>query len=321
MFFGIEERFQICRKYGWNLLAYYIYQIVGLYISQRTVVTALNRLLGFEFCDNCNHFKTKAAVYYTETKHRIVQRIVSGNLIHADETRANIKGTLAYVWVLTNTDEVAYILSDTREGELVQNILSEFRGVLVSDFYSTYDSIDCRQQRCLIHLIRDLNDEMLNNPFDEEFKQLVIAFGDLLKPMIETVDSHGLKTRFLKKHLASVELFYRQLSITVFQSEAASKCKQRFDKNRDKLFTFLSHDGVSWHNNNAEHAIKAFARLRELIGGSSTNTGLDEYLTLLSISQTCEYSGLDFLEFLRSGETDIKTFAKKQPRRRRTASR
>jgi hypothetical protein len=37
------------------------------------------------------------------------------------------------------------------------------------------------------------------------------------------------------------------------------------EKNRDKLFTFLEYDGVSWNNNNAEHAIKAFARLREFI--------------------------------------------------------
>jgi len=34
------------------------------------------------------------------------------------------------------------------------------------------------------------------------------------------------------------------------------------------LFTFLEHDGVPWNNNNAEHAIKAFVRLRNIIGGA-----------------------------------------------------
>ena len=29
-----------------------------------------------------------------------------------------------------------------------------------------------------------------------------------------------------------------------------------------RLFTFLAYDGIPWNNNNAEHAIKAFARLR-----------------------------------------------------------
>ena len=75
------------------------------------------------------------------------------------------------------------------------------------------------------------------------------------------------------------------------------------------MFTFLSHDGVPWNNNNAEHAIKVFARLRRAIEGLSTTKGIEEYLILLSVCQTCKYSGLDFLDFLRSAETDVGTFA------------
>ena len=165
-----------------------------------------------------------------------------------------------YVWVLTSNREVVYILADSREGEMVQELLAEFKGVLVSDFYTAYDSIGCVHQRCLIHLMRDLNDEVLNNPFDTELKQVVTAFAELLKPMVETVDRFGLKSHFLKKHLAGVDRFYREIGAADYRSEAATKCKQRFERNRDELFTFLSHDGVPWHNNNAEHAIKAFAQ-------------------------------------------------------------
>ena len=46
------------------------------------------------------------------------------------------------------------------------------------------------------------------------------------------------------------------------------------------------------------------------MAGASSKKGVDEYLTLLSVSETCEYQGLDFLSFLRSGETDIESFAK-----------
>jgi len=63
---------------------------------------------------------------------------------------------------------------------------------------------------------------------------------------------------------------------------------------------------------NAEHAIKAFARLRRAIKGLSTPKGIEEYLILLSVCQTCKYSGLDFLDFLRSSETDVGTFAETQ---------
>ena len=104
-------------------------------------------------------------LYYSHTHEQILERIVSGDLVHADETHVSVKGTGAYVWVLTNMHEVVYLYSDTREGELVQTKLNGFKGVLVSDFYAVYDFFDCPQQKCLIHLVRDLNGMMLDNPY------------------------------------------------------------------------------------------------------------------------------------------------------------
>ena len=302
-------------KWGWNMLAYFVYHIVGLRVPQLTVQHSLNRLFGFDLVrSTLNNLKFRASDYYSVTKRKILNRIIHGNLIHADETRANIKGHLAYVWVLTNLREVVYILAESREGEIVQELLKDFKGVLVSDFYAAYDVIACPRQKCLIHLMRDLNDEILNNPFDEEMKSIAVGFASLLKPMVATIDWRGLKKYFLRKHLVEVDRFYGFLDVSDFKSEAASKCKQRFEKNRDKLFTFLHYDGVSWNNNNAEHAIKAFARLRDVISGTSTKKGLDEYLTLLTVAETCEYQGLDFLDFLRSGEKDVETFVRDRRR-------
>jgi hypothetical protein len=71
---------------------------------------------------------------------------------------------------------------------------------------------------------------------------------------------------------------------------------------------------VPWNNNNAEHAIKAFAKLRDVIAGSASKKGVDEYLTLLTVAETCEYRGIGFLDFLRSRETNIETYARGQRR-------
>jgi hypothetical protein len=63
------------------------------------------------------------------------------------------------------------------------------------------------------------------------------------------------------------------------------------------------------NNNNAEHAIKAFAALRDVMRGYSTEKGIEGYLVLLGVCQTRKYMGVDFLDFLRSGEKDIHAFA------------
>ena len=305
-----EEMGRPLRKFGPGLFAYSVYQNIGLRVAQETVDRSLNKLFGLDLAiGRTKHFKAKAAKLYEGTYNALVQRICNGRLIHADETKISVEGKDGFVWVFANIEEIAYVYSETREGDTVQNLLKDFTGVLVSDFYTAYDGIQCPQQKCLIHLIRDLNDAVLEHPYDEQLKSLVKNFADLVKPMVETVDRHGLKSHFLRKHLVFVDRFYRRLSGKDFQSESARAIKKRFEKNRDKLFTFLVHDGVPWNNNNAEHAVKAFAMLRHSIGGVTTEKGIRDYLVLLSISQTCKYKELDFLDFLRSGEKDINVFA------------
>ncbi|HEY6287941.1 MAG TPA: transposase [Nitrospiraceae bacterium] len=208
------------------------------------------------------------------------------------------------------------IVNETREGSFVQSALQGFTGVLVSDFYAVYDSISCPQQKCILHLIRDFNDAVLDNPYDESIKGIATTFGELFREVVKTTDRWGLRSRFLRKHLADVARFYKRVSKMEHLSAVALKLKARLDKDRDKLFTFLNYDGIPWNNNNAEHAIKAFARLRRAIEGLSTPSGIEEYLILLSICQTCKYSGLDFLDFLRSGEKDIGAFAASQENQR-----
>jgi predicted RecB family nuclease len=303
------QNLQTKSRHGLALLAYIVYQLVELKIPQGTVASSLNQLFDLRLCRNAvNNQKTRAAEIYKETYEGILKRILSGRLIHADETKVNIRKGSAYVWVLTNLEEVVYFYTGTREGEMIQSLLKEFKGVLVSDFYAAYDSIDCPQQKCLIHLMRDLNDDLLKQPFNEELKEVVRAFAKLLKPIVETIDRFGLKAHFLRKHKAPVERFYRELAKADFKTEIAVKYKKRFEKNRTKLFIFLDYDGVPWNNNNAEHAVKAFAMLRNVIRGASSEKGIREYLTLLSICETCKYKGIDFLQFLRSGEVDIDKF-------------
>ena len=218
-------------------------------------------------------------------------------------------GRNGYVWVLTSLEEVAYFYTPTREGDTIQAMLKDFSGVLVSDFYAAYDAIECPQQKCLIHFIRDLNDELLKHPYDDELKRLVGDFAGLVKPMVETVDRRGLKKRFLGKHRISVDRFYKRLADGFGASEAARKIVERLQKNRNKMFTFLDFDDVPWNNNNAEHAIKAFASLRRVIEGTTTEKGLRDFLVLLSVCETCKYKNVDFLDFLRSGSKDIDDFA------------
>jgi Transposase IS66 family/RNase_H superfamily len=259
--------------------------------------------------------KTLMARRYRETLKGILARIVGGGLVHVDETQFNLKQGKGYVWVFVTMEDVVYFYRPNRETGFIQDLLRGFKGVLVSDFYPGYESLPWEQQACLVHLIRDMNDDLRGNPYDEEFKALAVEFGKLLRSIVGTIDKYGLKRHHLHKHKADVARFFRDLAARVYQSELAEGYQKRFRKNEGRLFTFLDHDNVPWNNNAAEHAIKAFARFRELYDGQMSEEGLLEYLVLLSVQQTCKYRGVSFLKFLLSREEDVGTFCQRRQKR------
>ena len=316
------------RKYGINLRAFAAYQLIQLRISGITVAKSLNQLFHFNVTgSNISTFKSDFARLYTKTIEESIERITRGPLVHADETKARMIGKSGFVWVLASLEDVVFLYSDTREGDMVHALLKDFRGVLISDFYAVYDAFKCPQQKCLIHLMRDINDDMHRYPYDEELREMAQKFATVLRIIVETVDRHGLKTHFLAKHLPTVKEFFTWIVTADFNSEIAQSYRKRFHKNREKLFRFLTHDGVPWNNNNAENAVRAFAALRTTIGGATTEKGLREYLVLLSICETCKRRGISFLDFLTSGESSIEFFAaaksrhsKSNPRREQANS-
>ena len=249
-----------------------------------------------------------AASRHAATYERLKEKLRRGTLIHADETKVALKKHSGYVWAFTNLEEVVYVYTPTREGTILAEMLDGFGGVLVSDFYSAYDSAKCAQQKCLIHLARDINDDLFHSPFDEGLKGLAQAFVAVLKPIVDTIDRFGLKCCHLRKHKQDVERFFRLVDSADYQSEAARKYQKRIQKYRSSLFTFLDHDGVPWNNNNAENAIKRFASRRKILGASFVEKGIQDYLLFLSIYQTCRLKGVSFLKFLRSGLLDLDAF-------------
>ena len=244
-------------KYGAGLCAYLVYQVIDVPTPQNAVAKATRQLFGLPLSRGLiSHIKAAEAKRLQPTYRMILDRIAAGKLVHADETKVSVGGEERYVWVFTSVEDVAFVYSETRGGRTLQEVLGDFRGVLVSDFYAAYDSIECAHQKCLVHLMRDVNDDLSKQPFNEEMREIARRFASLLKPIIDTVDHFGLKVRYLRKHKRSVDQFYDALSKQTLETEVGASYKKRFEKNRNKLFTFLDYDDVPWNNNNAEHAIK-----------------------------------------------------------------
>ena len=306
----VSSAYAAKERYGHNLAAWAIHQHIANRITFQNLETTLKECfkLPLDF-RRIYAFKARFAQYYDKTCRRILGKLISGPLLHADETKVNFQKGSGYVWVFTNMEEVMFVLRPDRNASFLHELLRGFKGVLVSDFFSGYDSLNCVQQKCLVHLMRDLNDGLLADPLDMELKGLAQRFGQVLQAIIATVDRFGLKARFLKRHKSEVDRFFNTIEARALDSEVTRTLKKRMLKYKVEMFSFLDHDGIPWNNNNAEHAVKHFAKYRRVANGRFTEDGLRDYLKLLSVYETCKYKSVSFLEFLLSKERDIDVFA------------
>jgi predicted RecB family nuclease len=182
------------QSFGHAFQAWTIYQRVVLRLPYRILVQVTEHLFGVGFgLGTVSNFLRYLAGYYAPTEAANLQAILRSAFVHVDETRINIQGVDHYVWVFTDGQHVVFRMTETREADIVRDVLAGYQGVLVSDFYPGYDAMPCRQQKCLVHLIRDLNDDLWKTPFDRELEAFAVAVQGLLVPILEAVDRYGLR--------------------------------------------------------------------------------------------------------------------------------
>jgi hypothetical protein len=151
--------------YGPNLRAFVVYLMMELRLSNQKAAEHASLLFDLPLnAHKAFHMKSAMAEKFMPTYHGILHQIAKGTLIHADETKGVIKGGGHYIWVFANLTTVAYVYAESRESAILEDVLDGFSGVLVSDFYAAYDSVSCAQQKCLIHLMRDINEDLHRNP-------------------------------------------------------------------------------------------------------------------------------------------------------------
>ena len=307
------KRFGKNAKYGDGLKAWIVYQRLTMRLPFRKITQLLEDSFNIVIASGgiADLFRSVSSVYIS-TEKNILMSMLKSPKIHADETLVNIHGEIQYVWVFTDGYHVIFRLTPTRDSSIVHKILDKYEGVLVSDFYSGYDTVACTQQKCWVHLIRDINEDLRKNPFDSEFEIFSSNLRVLLIPIFDAVEKYGLKRRNLNKFGSSVEKFYKKnIDGIVYKSSITKKYQKRFSRYRQSLFVFLEKNEIPWNNNMAERALRHLAVQRK-ISGSFTALGLTEYLILLGIMQTCRFQNKPFLEFLMSGQKDIEKFKGKK---------
>ena len=316
---GYKSYCTLCKKYfpppqvekiglnhfGHNLKAWVVYQRLFLRLPFKIIKLNLMEMFNENISEgSISNILNFFSLYYKYTENQNLKQILNSPFIHVDETQINVKGVNHYVWILTNGKQVFFRETETREIYMMVELLKEYNGILISDFYPGYDSLKCKHQKCWVHLIRDLNDDLYKNPYNIEYETFIYKLKNLIIPIFSTIEKYGSKRRHFNKFKKDIDLFYNQIILNEnYNSELTQKYQTRLKKQWINLFTFLDFDNIPWNNNMAERGIRHLAVQRKI--STYFDNGISDYLLLLGIMQTCKFQNKSFLKFLLSEKKSI----------------
>jgi transposase len=230
----------------------------------------------------------------------IWQEILRAGVLYADETGWRVGGKTCWLWCFATKQAVYYVIDRTRGSPVVLRVLGEvFSGVLVSDFFAAYGFVQAAaKQKCLAHLLRELEKVSLRNANDE-WRDFAARTRRLVKD--------ALRLGVERKALADEEYdrrwrrLYDRLSLIHNASYTDKDCQRlarRLEKYRFELFTFLERENVDATNNHAERVIRPAVLMRKNYYGNRSERGAIVQAILMSIFRTLEMRGVDPLDYL-----------------------
>ena len=225
----------------------------------------------------------------------IAEEVVHAGVLHADETGWRVNGRTHWLWCFTNHASTLFTIERSRAGPVVLKFLTDcFDGVLISDFWGAYNVLTCVKQKCLVHLLRDLERvEKYKDTgadwtrFAKKLRRLIRDAIRLRKRM-DTLDKGTYQSRYHR-----IEKRLQLLIGTAWTNQEARRLLKRLRRHQHELFTFLLECDVPFENNFAERTIRQAVIMRKNSYNNRSDRGAATQATLMSILTTLKQRDLN----------------------------
>ena len=280
-----------------------LYETYGIKISDDTVLK-LEKWVADNLQDDYNELK---------------KEIVKAKVINADETGFRIGGDNAWLWAFVNSLASLYVIAPTRGHKVPVEALDGFDGVLGRDAWKPYDFVTCSgHQLDLLHVNRWLERAEIKHGVEprtiltsrpmklkrrgrppEKFLCFVDGVRAILKRAIEYAETKPPPS--VKERMKVCKVFQKEMKALLdeeWKDKDVVRISKELRKRLNMLFTFVKVEGVPWHNNDAERAIRKGVLARKISGGRRTWKGAEIFQVLLSISETSKKNGNNFIQLV-----------------------
>jgi hypothetical protein len=283
-------------KYGPNLHASVAYWKFGLGLTLGKIQTLLKAQYSLEMSTGVlSGMLTRCSKWLEDSYEDIKTSLMDQSHLHADESGWRQDGRNFWLWSFSNNYLSFYSIEKSRGQDVVRNILGKtFDGVLISDFYGSYNEIDSAKQRCWVHLLRELRE------LKEKYKgnREIVTFSRRIKLFFHRSVALALSHasgQDINKRLIRLEDDTHKFAMQAHKQEDLVRLGKRIIKYRRELYTFVTR-GVDPTNNNAEREIRPAVLMRKTSYGNRSKQGSRNQEILMTGVRTCAKRGINFVE-------------------------
>jgi len=248
----------------------FCYSVLGLKISLGTIQKILDRV-------------SQAIL---PSYKMIATQVRQGAVNHVDETSWHKNGILMWLWVMANKRSALFMIHSHRSWDAFQELIRDWKGILVSDGYKVYCKWIGLRQTCLAHLIRDAK------KLSESLNIDIMLFGKWVLKDLQCL-CHMANAPPSEKEW---EEFYGRLIRLIARfrdnKDATGTFARRLEREIAHLWVFLEQEGVSPTNNHAERMIRFGVLWRKCSQGTSSDKGNRWVERILTLRQTCRLRSL-----------------------------
>ena len=217
-------------------------------------------------------------------------------VLHGDETGWRVDGDRWQMWCFCNKKLVYYHADKSRGAKVVKAILgNNYKGILHADFYAAYNFL-LYTQRCLVHFLRSIKEELEVSPQEKALLQLKIGIKDIIEKGNEIKKLPDSPQKSKQKDNLEKDLV--ELTKLESDNKKVRTFIKRIIRYQKDLLRFADHLEVEYHNNWVEQILRWVVIFRKLSFGNRTVTGAYYFSILATVLETSRLKGLNLFDFV-----------------------
>ncbi|GAA4851017.1 IS66 family transposase [Algivirga pacifica] len=230
----------------------------------------------------------------------IKERLSPSKVLHADETGVRASGVLSWIHVQCNK-AYTYLFPSSFRGSKAfheDGIMLEYKNILVTDRWRSYNVHKGMRAYCNAHLLREL--EFFIKHYKIEWSKKVK--GLLIKLHRNPPEDEGrVKKAFNELKLLVIAGQKEIESNRLMSKDVKTNCSNLlrcFEKYPERVLAFITDTDIPFDNNQAERDLRMIKLKDKISGVFRSDRHLRYFLRIRSFIGTCQKQGKDIFESL-----------------------